>query len=205
MSNISRTAIILLLILIVTIILSITAVSLINNNTTKITKKDVDKIVDETLQEITTYIQVKDKIGKYYMINGTNKIKEIAILIKPLVTTDIDFSEFSIKISNGENIKFFNYNKDVDTIGSSYLFEHSIWSEIENNEFGILIVTDRDNSILNYDIMNDDNAYILIKLPEQLTLEKNDSLTVTLLPLSGIQKTISLKAPLPMKSIITFD
>ena len=144
-------------------------------------------------------------MGKYYTINGTQKIQKIALLIKPLVTTKIDFSEFSIKISNNEDVQILKYNGSIDQIGRNFLFENSVWENICYGYFGVLVVTDKDQSMINYEVLNDDSVYLLIKLSEKFTLQKGDSLTVTLLPSSGLQKTLTLTAPLPMKSIVIFD
>ena len=48
-------------------------------------------------------------------------------------------------------------------------------------------------------------AYIIIKLPPDFYMKKGDTTIVQLFLTSGIIKTISLEAPLPMNSIVNFD
>jgi archaellin len=79
------------------------SVLLTDNNT--ITEKDANKITTEVLDEICSYLQIKDIIGKYQIIQGEQKIQKIAILIKPLVTQDIDISHMTIQLTNGEQLQ----------------------------------------------------------------------------------------------------
>ena len=68
-------------------------------------------------------------------------------------------------------------------------------------------VVDLDESLVDYDIINDysDNAYVVFRLPNDMTLLKNEKITVTLFPSTGITRTTVLKAPMPMSSVITFE
>ncbi len=71
----------------------------------------------------------------------------------------------------------------------------------------LMMANHKDNSLVDYNIINKntDMAYIVIKLSEDFSLKKGDSLVVALFPESGIQRTIKLEAPLPMKSIVSFE
>ena len=112
------------------IIITATAASVINNQTGGISEENIEHMLDEVLNEITTYIQIKDKIGKYYTTNNQKQIEKIAILIKPLISQNIDISDLTIKLCNGEDIKILTYSKNSEVIGSQKLFDHKIWNKI---------------------------------------------------------------------------
>jgi len=61
--------------------------------------------------------------------------------------------------------------------------------------------------LVNYDTFNDcsDNAYLVFKLPEEISFGKHEKLFITLFPSTGITRTITLKAPIPIKPVVTFE
>jgi len=170
-------------------------------------EENYEEILNEALDEISTYIQIKDILGKYYPIEEDQRIQKIAILIKPLFSTDIDISKLMIKINNGKQIKILYYNNHAELISSNSLFEHPIWDNMTDTNFGLIVVLDSDKSIIDYDTINDntDMTYIIFKLPPDFTMNKGDNLEVTLLPLPGIKKTLYLKAPLPINQIVSLN
>ena len=97
--------------------------------------------------------------------------------------------------------------KNSDKINQQTLFEHNIWDTINGENFSFITVCDLDNSIINYDALNEnsDNAYLIFKLPSDMTMKKYDELKISLLLSSGITQSTVLKAPMPMKSVITFE
>ncbi|KYK30764.1 MAG: hypothetical protein AYK22_03070 [Thermoplasmatales archaeon SG8-52-3] len=196
-------------ILIVSLLLiGITVASVLTSETTDtISEQDIEQMTEETIDEISTYILIKDQIGKYSNINGEQRIEKIALWITPLVTQEIDISKLTIKLNNGDNVIFLKYSNNSLTLGSYSLFEHKIWENINGSNFGFISIIDMDESLVNFDILNDcsDNAYIVLKLPEYMTLSKHEKMIVTLFPSTGITRTIELKAPLPIKSIVSFD
>jgi hypothetical protein len=74
-----------------------------------------------------------------------------------------------------------------------------------NATFGILSTIDDDNSIINSHLINKntDMAFIIIKLPDENAMNKDDSLVLTILPSPGIGRTVTLEAPLPIKNVVT--
>jgi len=194
------------------ILIGATAASVIMGGTGKDSEgRDIEELiitsVDETIDEISTYIQIKDVMGKYYTIDEKQKIQKIAVLIKPLISVDIDISELMIKLNNGKQIKMLYYSGQADFISSNSLFEHPICNTIRTDKFGFVITLDKDRSIVDYGIINDntDMAYIVIKLPENFTMEKGDNLEITLFPSKGITKTINIEAPLPIKQVVSLN
>lgn len=202
----SSTAIAAMILLISFLLISVVVASVITSGTGGTTsEKDVEEILNEVLDEISTYIQIKDKIGKYYTTNGIAKIEKMAILIKPLITIDIDISQLNIKLCDGNTVKILNYSGHAGLIGSNPLFEHPIWNNMRENNFGFIVLLDKDRSLTDHDILNDDMAYIIIKLPNDFSMTKKETMTITLFPESGIERTITLKAPPPITSVVSFE
>ena len=169
------------------------------------TEEDLEQMLDDVLDEITTYIQIKDKIGKYYDTNDQLRIEKIAIMIKPLIKQDINMSELTIKLCNGNNVKILEYSGNAEYIESNPLFEHPMWGDITSNDYSFVVTLDKDRSLVDYDVLNGDMAYIIIKLSEDFTMVKGDSITVTLFPSSGLARTTILEAPLPMSRVVSFE
>ena len=196
-------------ILIVSLLLiGITVADVITSETTgSISEQDIEQMTQETIEELSTYILIKDQIGKYREIDGELKIEKIALWITPLITQEIDVKQLTIKLNNGESVIFLTYSNNSVVLGKFSLFEHSIWDNINCSNFGFISIVDMDESLADYDSFNDcsDNAYVVFKLPESMTLSKHEKIIVTLFPSTGITRTIELKAPLPIKSVVTFD
>lgn len=192
------------------ILIAITALSVLSENnttTTGTTQDEIQQMINEALDPITKYIQITDKLGKYYGPPQQQKIQKIAIMIKPMLSNEIDLSELTIKISDGESVRLLTYSGYVEKIGQNRLFDHPIWDNTEENTFSFIVTHDKDNSLTDYNILNDntDMTYIIIKLSVEYYMKKGDTLLVELFPSSGITKTMLLEAPLPMKSVISFD
>lgn len=194
---------ILLLTLFSIILIAITVSSLIiiPDDTIIYGEEELNEFIEEAYEEFATYIQVKDKIGKYYGLPP--KIEKIALLISPLVSSEINLSSLNIKLNNGENVKLISYNKKIDYILTNYLFEHPIWDNLNSNEFGFLIINDEDKTLQDYNVLNSntDMAYIIINLGD-FSMNYKDTLIVTLFPSTGWEKTIKLVAALPVDNIV---
>ena len=189
------------------ILIGVAAASVLSSETEEISEEDVEEILGDVLDEITTYLKITDKLGKYYGIPHQQKIEKIAIMVKPLISIDIDLSELTIKLCDGNTVKILSCNGNAEFIGSQSLFGHSLWDDLPDGTFGFIVTHDKDNSLVDYNIINKntDMTYIVIKLSEDFFLENGDVLAVTLFPESGLQRTIKLEAPLPMSSIISFE
>ncbi len=189
------------------ILIGATAASVIMGDNGEDPEENYEEILNEALDEISTYIQIKDVLGKYYTVEEDQHIQKIAILIKPLFSTDIDATTLMIKLNNGKQIKILYYNSQAEFISSNSLFEHPIWDTLIDTDFGFIVVLDSDQSIIDYETINDntDMTYLILKLPTEFTLKKGDSLEITLFPSTGITKTIHLKAPLPIKQIVSLN
>jgi archaellin len=174
-------------------------------NSENFTIIDIEKMVNDAAIETSTYIQIKDTMGKFESIDNKQRIQKIAILIKPLFSIDVDVSDLIIKLSNEKVIKLLQNGKQPQFINSNTLFEHTIWTNMNSNIFNFIVVLDKDKSLLNYNIINDntDTAYIILKLSDDFAMKKGDSMTITLFPSRGVTRTISLEAPMPMNTIVS--
>lgn len=197
-----------ILLLIALIFIGITVASVITGQIIgSPSEQDLEKITEKTINEISTYLLIKDQKGKFSEINGEQKIEKIALWITPLITQEIDISKLTIQLYNGENINFLKYAGKSDNLGSNSLFNHPIWNNINGDNFGFISIVDLDKSLINYETFNDcsDNAYLVFRLPELMTLSKHEKIIVTLFPSTGITRTIELKAPLPIEPVVTFE
>jgi archaellin len=205
MTKITRPSILLILTLIIIVIIPLTAVSLVNTATPNIRLFDYEHFVDDIIDDITSYIQIKNAMGKYQNIEGSQQINQIALLIQPLLTTNIDMTTLTIQLTNNQNVKYLTFNGEAQNINNHLLFSHPLWKQINQNTYGTVAILDEDQSLTSHNTINKDLTYLLIQLPEEFYLKKGETITLTLYPSTGQQKTITLKAPMPMTEIITFE
>jgi len=206
MNNQGSTGMIPAILLISFLLIGATAASVILGDPGETTyEENYEEMLEEVLDEISTYIQIKDVLGKYTSAPGEKHIQKIAILIKPLFSIDIDASGLMIKINNGQQVKMLYYNRQAEFIESNSLFDHPIWDNMTDTNFSFIGILDKDRSIIDYDTINDntDMAYVILKIPEDFTIKKGDTLEITLFPSTGITKNINIEAPLPIKQIVS--
>lgn len=198
-----------MILLISFLLIAITVASVLNGDgsTSTTTEQDIDQMTEEVIDEISSYIQIRDQKGKYTNINGERKIEKIAILISPLVTQEIDVTQLTVQLDNGETVILLNYDGNTTNLESSSLFEHSIWNNLNGANFGFISIVDLDNSLIDYDVINDysDNAYVVFKLPSSMAMAKYDKMIVTLFPSTGITRTTELLAHFSTRSVVTFE
>ena len=166
--------------------------------------QDAERILNEVLQEITTYIKIDDAIGKYYNTGENRRIEKIVLFVKQYVNTPINLSEIKIQLCNNEDIVLLKYSGQSFEIGSSIIFQHVVWETMDDNTFSILVTDDKDRSLLDYDTMNEP-VFIVIPLPEQFKMKNRESLTISIIPDNGITTSIYLETPLiHSKNVISF-
>ena len=181
------------------------AVSITMDNA-QLESEEYEQMVDEVFNEVSNYIQIKDIVGKFYSIEGEKRIQKIAILVKPLLSIDFDLSDLIIKLNNGRQMKILYNCGQSEYIRSNSLFENSIRSDIgEESSFSTVVILDKDRSLIDYNTLNDntDMFYITIQLPYEFTMKKGDTMTITLIPSTGITRIISIKAPIPLQDIVS--
>lgn len=196
------------IILLISLLLSgFIVASVITNESSQIEiEEDYKQIIDDIIDETSTYIQIIEQKGKYNVINEERKIDKIILYISPLITQNIDVSQLTIQLNNEESIRFLKYTGNVKNLETYSIFNHPIWESLDENNFGFISIIDLDESLINSNLLNDysDHAYIVIKLTDDMAIAKNEQLIVTLFPSTGITRTTILKAPFSTKSIVDF-
>jgi len=189
------------------LLISATVASVLIGRTETLSDRDLTQMAEKMFEDISTYLQIRDCVGKYYTIDGEQRIQKIAFLLKPLFASDIDAATLTIKLCNGEQVRMLQYTENAAFIDSQSLFEHELWDELPTTSYGFVVLLDKDRSLVNYGIINDntDMAYIAIKLPEAFSLKKGDTLTITLLPAAGIPVSKTVVAPLPIPKIVSLE
>jgi len=156
--------------------------------------EDANQIVNDVIDEITTYLKIDDVIGKYYNTNGTRRVEKIVILVKQFIQNAVNISEVTIKICNSNDAILLSYSGYAVESNSAPLFEHKVW-EKTNDAFSLVVILDKDRSLLDYNIMNGDIAFIAIRLPDQLAMKNKESITVSIIPAKGIISNAVLETP----------
>jgi archaellin len=187
------------------ILIGAVSASVIMTGSNNISEEDLNKITNEVVDEICSYLQIKHIVGKYQTIQGQEKIQKIAILIKPLVSQDIDISRMTIELCNGEQFQLLFYNGLAESLNSHSLFEHPLWDSLTPGTFSLISTIDDDNSIINSHLINKntDMTFILLKLPDDSAMRYGDELKVTILPSPGMGRTVTLESPLSTKHVVT--
>jgi archaellin len=195
------------ILLIFLILIGVVSASVIINGTTSDSDSgtDLNQITNEAIDEISTYLQIKDIVGKYQVLQGEQQIQKIAIMIKPLTSLNIDITHMIIKISNRDQLHILYFNGNSSTIGPYSLFDHPLWDTLDGNTYTLIPLIDDDSSMTASHCINKctDTAFLLIRLPSDCTMNYGDTLQVTLLPSPGVERTVLLEAPLPTSPIVT--
>lgn len=193
------------ILLLVFILIGAVSASVIITDSPITSEEDLTKITNEILNELCSYLQIKQIVGKYQTIQDQPRINKIAILIKPLVSQTIDLSHMTLELCDGNNYRILFFNGTAGSIRSQSLFEHPTWNNLTNGTYGLLSTIDDDNSIITAHKINDytDMAFIIIKLPDNAALTQDTQLVLTLRPSPGIGRTVTLEAPLPIKNVVT--
>jgi len=211
MDNAGTTGITITMLLISSVVMGATIFNVTSNETEgNISENDLaelaQQLTDDTVDEITTYLKTPYILGKYYGSANHQKIEKIVINVESWISKDINMSELTIELYNENSVRILSYSGYAEAVESNDVFEHPIWNSITDYNFGIIVSHDKDNSLVDYDIINDrtDMAFLSIKLPENMAMSKGDIMTVILSPSNGITRTLELEAPLPMKSVVNF-
>ena len=175
------------------LLISATASSVIFEGSDDIAK-DAEQTVNDVLDEITTYLKIDDVIGKYYTNNGVRRVEKIVIFVKQFIRNTINMSELTIKICNSNDAILLGYSGLAVESNSVALFEHPIWDKT-NNTFSLIVIIDNDRSLLDYNIMNEDTAFIAIRLPDRFAMGNDESITASIIPAKGIMRSIVLETP----------
>lgn len=205
MNDQAQLGVVTVILLIVFLLIGVVSASVLLTEQTTISEEDLNHMTDEIVDELCSFLQIKQIIGKYQILQGQQAIQQVAVLIKPLVTQDIDISSMTIILDNGDQLQLLFFNGSAASIGSHALFDHPLWGNTSSGSFNILTTIDDDNSIIRSHIINKNNdmAFILIKVPENMTMQYGDQIKMTLMPSPGVGRTVLLEPPMPMKNLVT--
>jgi archaellin len=193
------------IILIIVILIAAAAGSVIIQTTQNVSNQDLTRITNDALDEITTYFQIKNVVGKYENIQGQEGIQRIALLIKPLVSLHLDIAKITIMISNGNDLRILSFSGQVAPISSYSLFGHPLWESMDEGSFSVISTIDDDNSMTDSHIINKntDMGFIILDLPATDPLLYGESLEVTLIPSPGNECSVTLEPPLPTSRVVS--
>ncbi|HEC82151.1 MAG TPA: hypothetical protein ENI42_07015 [Thermoplasmatales archaeon] len=191
MNNIGSTGIITVPLLSSLLVFSAASTNIFENSDNL--SKDVEKMVNDVVEEVATYIVIKDAIGKYYHnADGVPKVRKIVVLVKPLIPSVINISELTIEISNGNDVMLLSYSGKAMQSNSAALFEHQIWDKTVD-AFSLIVLIDKDKSLLDHGIMNEDLALIAIRLPDKFAMGDDESITLSIIPVRGAITSVVLE------------
>ena len=203
MNNFGSTGITAVPLLVSFLIVGATTSSVIFDGTDNIAL-DAEQTLKDTIDEITTYLKIEEAIGKYYTTNGVRRVEKIVLLIKQFIPNEINISEVKIKISNNNDVVLLDYSGFATESNSKATFENQVWN-VTNKSFSLIAILDKDRSLLDYNVMNGDIAFIAIRLPDQFTMGNGDSITISIIPARGIISSIILETPsVHISNIISF-
>jgi archaellin len=185
-------------------ILTTGAVSSIMMQNTDTLSSNILHMVNDVADDVTTYLKIGDTIGKYDTYNGTRKVDRIVIDIKQYIENTINLSEVTIQLCNQDDVVLLSYSGHAEPCDSKGIFDNPAW-ETTDNAFSVIVISDKDQSILNYNTMNDDTVFLAIKLPNQFAMGNDDTLTISILPNKGMTSSVVLETPsFHLSNIINF-
>ncbi len=200
--NHASAALPLVLLLLAIVFIALTATSMITNETTT-TEEDIQQYVDDAIKEFSSYLKIQHVYGQYTQ-QKPYQLSKIAIQTTPLFHQEINLSNWVIQIQTNNHMNIFSYNYTVTSLNSSSVFSHTHWNILKSPYFGVLVIQDKDDSLLRYHSFSEPNDIAFLTLSvEDLLIRKGDYVTLYLSPGTGIEKTISFSAPLPTKQVAT--
>jgi archaellin len=160
-------------------------------------------MVEDVVNEITSYIQVKSILGKYYSHEGTYTIQKIIMLVTPLFHINYELSNLIVQFQTKNSIIDLYYDENPITPNGD-LFSEKNWINNNNSQYSCFITLDKDESVKQFHVLNDptDMLYLTINLPKEMYIHKGESAKISLIMGTGIIRTISIQAPIPTSSIV---
>jgi len=200
------TGITFIILLISLLLIGVTTASVIIGNSQSsgsLSEDDLNTMINDIVNDVSTYIKISEVYGKYYETDHGFRIQRIGIPIKLLYTSELDLSQLTIELNDGNQLMILHFNDQAASIQSRSLFDHGLWSTVNDSNFSILVVNDDDQSINNYHTFNKntDNGFLVIRLSPSLEMKNGDELTITLVPSLGSQRTVHTIAPLPTNTL----
>ncbi len=173
--------------------------------TEEITEEDLQEMIETVYDDVSSYMNIDDIIGKFHRVQQDRLIKQIAIQIHPQFSTNIKLSELMIELSNGNQIIFLYPNGYCADISNETLFNHGLWGDLGNSSFGILSIFDEDNSMKQSHLINQhsDRLFIIFNVPPSLKLQRGDTIKINLYPSTGVKKELDIKIPFSVDPVLS--
>lgn len=179
--------------------------SVLFSGTTTTPDSDLEQITNDVLDDLCTVLQIKDVIGSYQIAQGEHTLRHIAIMVRPLISQNIDITQLIVQLSDDEELYHLTYSGKAAALSSYSLFSHPLWENMTTTTYSLAVTIDDDHSMSTNHLINKntDTAFLLVHLPDDLTMHYGGSLQLTLLPTPGLERTVTLQAPLPTTRIVT--
>ncbi len=166
-------------------------------------EEDINALLNNTITELTTLLQIKNSYASFNSTTQPAKIEKMAFFIKPFHDTPLNLCTLTVALHTQHDITFFKPTHHI-TDSANTLFNNAIWSQTPPAYYSIISLNDRDSSVQDHLLINSntDTFYLLLKIPDELTLEKGDQFSILLLPSQGLQHKIDLEIPLPINQVV---
>ena len=200
------------------VILSIVAVSVLpivaeqteqpsQMNTLTIDEEEIYALLNNTISEITTLLQIKHSYGHFDRTDKTGTLQQLALMITPFHDTPVSLTDIVVTLTTADQIYFVLSSGQIDNVTIDSLFNHPLWAKTPAGQYSILTLIDHDSSLSNYQLIDDstDAFYLLISIPEDALLHKGAQFSITLSPSQGIYTTKRYQVPLPIKEVVTLS
>ena len=166
-------------------------------------EEDINALLNNTITELTTLLQIKNSYGAFNSTTQPAKIEKMAFYIKPFHNTPFNLSTLTLALHTQHDLYFFEPTQIVADSANT-LFTNYIWSKTPPGYYSFMSLNDRDSSLKNHYLINShtDTFYLLLTMPEELHLEKGNQFSILLLPSQGLQHRIDLEIPLPINQVV---
>jgi len=193
-----------LIIILGMVVITSTANTLIIQTEQDFDEEEVNELLDEIYNDISTYIKIDRAIGIYQTVDNQRILSKIAIQVHSLFSKDIQIKDMVIEISNGDQIKYFSNIYFYDTLENHSLFAHPLFNQISEGSFGVISISDKDDSISGQQLINhnSDRFFIIINLTDVMKIKSGDYLSLTLVPSVGTIRTIEITPPFSTKPVV---
>jgi len=161
-------------------------------------------IVMEAVDEISTYLEIQDIVGLYSSTTADAHLTRIVLLISPFFSQSIDLRSLTIQLNDGEHLHMLVYNEQVQSLADHGVFTHPLWDALPAYTFGCISTHDKDQSMTFHTLnAQTDMAYLLLPLPSSYDVQKDTMLEITIFPGTGVQRSVVVHAPLPMRNVVS--
>lgn len=191
-----------LIIIIFILLINLTATSMITSNVST-SDKQVDEYLENVLDEITSYVKIKNVYGQYAQQKPYH-ISKIGILISPLFHDSINLSEWIIQLQTTETLSIYTFNNAAMKQEDHTIFTHPLWEKLSMSSFGIIGIIDKDDSLIHHYSLSDPSDLIfLVFNTSNASISKGDHVSIVLTSGTSMKKTITFIAPLPTQNIVS--